>query len=109
MADWSILPDIQMLIKKHSSAAEVLYFLTGLADKNNEVALSQEEIEKRSGFSRSKIQRAIKVLSITGFIKVKLSGGGNKYYLNDRFFWQQSNADKSFKSSHTGKISFNKD
>ena len=106
MVDRSILPDIQKLIKKHSSAAEVLYFLASMANKSNEVCLAQNDIEKKSGFSRSKIQRGISVLGKTGFIKVELSGGSNKYYINDRFIWRSSFAEKQYKSSHTGKIIF---
>ena len=107
MMDKSILVDIQKLINKHPSAAQVLFYLASIANKQSEISMSQSELEEKSGFNRSKIQKAIAILKKANFILVKKKSGSNTYYINDRFFWQSSFADKQFKSSHTGKIDLN--
>jgi len=104
MIDMSILPDIQRLIKNHPSAAEVLFCLAGIANKQNEVPLSQNEIGEISGFNLSKIQTAVATLKKCGFIKVEKKRGSNTYYINDRLLWRSSFSDKQYKSTHTGKI-----
>jgi hypothetical protein len=102
--DRSILPDIQKLIKKHPSAAEVLFFFARVADKNNVVDMPQDEIRQKSGFNRSKIQSAVGLLNKRRFILIENKGRCNKYFINDRFFWQKSFSEKQYKSSHTGAI-----
>jgi hypothetical protein len=104
MIDKSILLDVQKLINKHPSAAQVLFYFASIANKQNEISMSQSELEEKSGFNRSKIQKAIAILKKTNFILIKKINGSNTYYINDRFFWQSSFADKQFKSSHTGKV-----
>jgi hypothetical protein len=104
MIDMSILTDIQKLIKKHPSAAEVLFYLAGIANKQNEIALSQDELVKKSGYNLSKIQTGVAILKKCGFILVEKKRGSNTYYINDRFLWRSSFADKQYKSGHTGKI-----
>lgn len=108
MIEKSILIDIQKLIRKHPSAAEVLFYMTRIANTRNEIDLSQDEIATGGGFSRSKLQRAIVILGSANFILIERSGASNTYYINDRVFWQKSSADKSYISNHTGAIKLNK-
>ena len=105
MIDKSIIKDIQGLIKQHPAAAEVLFYFVRIANKQNEIKMSQSDLERDSGFSRSKLQRSISVLNKSRFILIRKVGALNTYFVNDRLFWQKAHADKLILSQHTGQIS----
>lgn len=67
----------------------------------NALIISYETLELMTGFSRTTLYRAIKVLEDGDFIKIYKAGTSNIYTINEKYFWKQDTKMRFWASAYS--------
>lgn len=89
------LMDLRRLTNRDSNALSILLIMVEKMNKQNALVISQKNLEKITGKSRTTVHRAIKVLREENFIEVIKIGTANAYVVNANVFWQDDHSKKS--------------
>lgn len=89
------LMDLRRLTNKDSNALSILLIMVEKMNKQNALIISQKNLEKITGKSRTTVHRAIKVLREEQFIEVIKVGTANAYVVNANVFWQDDHSKKN--------------
>lgn len=89
------LMDLRRLTSKDSNALTILLIMVEKMNKQNALVISQRNLEKITGKSRTTVHRAIKVLREERFIEVIKIGTANAYVVNANVFWQDDHEKKN--------------
>ncbi len=89
------LMDLRRLTNKDSNALSILLIMVEKMNKQNALIISQKNLEKITGKSRTTVHRAIKVLREEQFIEVIKVGTANAYVVNANVFWQDDHSKKT--------------
>lgn len=89
------LMDLRRLTNKDSNALTILLIMVEKMNKQNALVISQKNLEKITGKSRTTVHRAIKVLKEERFIDVIKIGTANAYVVNANVFWQDDHDRKT--------------
>jgi DNA-binding transcriptional ArsR family regulator len=84
------------LIENHNKAAMILNFILEHMDRKNALCCSYQIFEDKFGYSKSTVQRALKVLKENGYIAVLKVGSANVYIVNPQFAWSSWNNQKEY-------------
>lgn len=89
------LMDLRRLTNKDSNALSILLIMVEKMNKQNALVISQKNLEKITGKSRTTVHRAIKVLREEQFIEIIKIGTANAYVVNANVFWQDDHSKKT--------------
>lgn len=107
------LKDIQVLISQNPVSAQILFFFIEKMGKfNNSVVCSYQTLIEITGFSRSTIARAIKLLKDQNWIDTVKIGSATAYCVNAQVAWRKANNKRHyavFSSTVVASSSENKD
>lgn len=86
--------DMMRLAMKHPTAMGVLVYLMGNMGRNNALAISQSALAKKTGATRSAINRAVGILAKHQFIELINVGNLCIYRVNTRVAWQGNRGER---------------
>lgn len=86
------LKDVQKLISQNPVSAQILFFfIEKMGQFNNSVVCSYQTLIEVTGFSRSTIARAIKLLKDQNWIDTVKVGSATAYCVNAQVAWRKAN------------------
>lgn len=88
------LKDLRKLTQADKNALTVLLIMVEKMNKQNALVISQANLMKITGKSRTSIHNAIKALKKHKFIEVIKIGTSNAYVVNSNVFWQNQHDKK---------------
>lgn len=88
------LKSLRRLTNADSNALTVLLIMVEKMNKQNALVISQQNLMKITGKSRSTIVRAVSTLKEHQFVSVIKVGSANAYVVNADVFWRDSNIKK---------------
>lgn len=100
----STLRDLRRLIARSVPAAQVLILLGEKMNKSNAVVCSYKVLSEITGYSRTTLHNAIKLLESERWVQVVKIGTANAYIINSRVFWQDTGFKKRHASFHASII-----
>ena len=92
------LKDLRRLTQDDKNALTILLIMVEKMNKQNALVISQSNLMKITGKSRTSIHNAIKALKKNKFVEVIKVGTANAYVVNANVFWQD-NHDKKGKTA----------
>lgn len=98
--DRSVMKPHRELIRKSPLAAEILSFLVESMDKSNAVVCSYKVLQEVTGYKRSSVANAIKVLKDDMWVQAVKIGTANAYVVNSAAFWATSAKGKAYSQFH---------
>ena len=96
----STLRDLRRLTAQSVPAAQVLMLLGEKMNKANAVVCSYKVLSEITGYGRTTLHNAIKLLEGERWVQVVKVGSANAYIVNSRVFWQDTGAKKRHASFH---------
>jgi hypothetical protein len=92
------------LIRKSPLAAEILSFLIESMDRTNAIICSYKVLQEITGYKRSSIANAIKILKDDLWIQFIKIGTANAYVINSAAFWTTHANGKNYSQFHESVI-----
>jgi len=92
------------LIRKSPLAAEILSFLIESMDRTNAIICSYKVLQEITGYKRSSIANAIKILKDDLWIQFIKIGTANAYVVNSAAFWTTHANGKNYSYFHASVI-----
>ena len=75
------------LIANAPTAYRILRFFVTNMDKYNAIICSYKVIQEKFDYSKSTVERSIKILKEHKYVEVKKSGASNVYLINKNLYW----------------------